>query len=498
MINNQTLIPYASWGNNGNATEPDDTKYAEGFVPSDVLPAQWLNWFLRTSSTGQTALNSGVASMEAELNNILTAAGITPSESVKNQVLTAIKLLNVASATKLATARSIQTNLESGSAVSFDGSANVTPGVSGILPIANGGTGNSNGNAASATKLETARTFKTNLANGTAASFNGTSDALLGVTGVLPVANGGTGNTTNQAATCAGNAGSATKLQTARNIGGVAFDGTADINLPGVNIAGNQNTSGSASYATTAGHATNATYATTAGHATDADSATKLSTARTVDGMSFDGTAALSHYGTCSTATDTNDKVATVDSGFALVAGARVSIKFTNACSASGTCYKSSTTFPFTGNVVTGNFMTLNVNGTGAKIIYISGEPAGEGFFRANELLDFEYDGTYWHCKNASCIYKGYNATYGYYEKKTNGKIEQYGKLTLSTYSYYFPLKFNDVTTVFCKGYCNSSITASNEGAQVINSIPDNVHFTVTNNFISPFFLGGCWKAAGN
>ena len=39
----------------------------------------------------------------------------------------------------------------------------------------------------------------------------------------------------------------AVKLQTARNIGGLPFDGTASIDLPGVNISGNQNTSGNAS-----------------------------------------------------------------------------------------------------------------------------------------------------------------------------------------------------------------------------------------------------------
>ena len=38
-------------------------------------------------------------------------------------------------------------------------------------------------------------------------------------------------------------------MQTARNIGGVSFNGTADINLPGVNAAGNQNTSGTATQA---------------------------------------------------------------------------------------------------------------------------------------------------------------------------------------------------------------------------------------------------------
>ena len=41
-------------------------------------------------------------------------------------------------------------------------------------------------------------------------------------------------------------AAAATALETARNIGGVSFDGTGNINLPGVNTAGNQNTSGNA------------------------------------------------------------------------------------------------------------------------------------------------------------------------------------------------------------------------------------------------------------
>lgn len=63
-----------------------------------------------------------------------------------------------------------------------------------------------------------------------------------------------------------GNAATATKLQTARTIGGVSFDGSANINLPGVNIAGNQNTTGNAA------------------------TATKLQTARTINGVSFDGT----------------------------------------------------------------------------------------------------------------------------------------------------------------------------------------------------------------
>jgi len=59
----------------------------------------------------------------------------------------------------------------------------------------------------------------------------------------------GTGNVN---ANITGNASSATILQTARNIGGVSFNGSSSINLPGVNTTGNQNTSGNAATATTA------------------------------------------------------------------------------------------------------------------------------------------------------------------------------------------------------------------------------------------------------
>ena len=66
------------------------------------------------------------------------------------------------------------------------------------------------------------------------------------VTGIL-TATSFVGNITgNVTGNVTGNADTATALQTARTIGGVSFDGTADINLPGVNSTGNQNTSGTA------------------------------------------------------------------------------------------------------------------------------------------------------------------------------------------------------------------------------------------------------------
>ena len=50
-------------------------------------------------------------------------------------------------------------------------------------------------------------------------------------------------------------AATATTLHTARNIGGVSFDGSSNIDLPGVNTTGNQNTTGNADTATIASSA---------------------------------------------------------------------------------------------------------------------------------------------------------------------------------------------------------------------------------------------------
>lgn len=59
------------------------------------------------------------------------------------------------------------------------------------------------GNANTATKLATARTITANLASSTAGSFDGSANITVGVTGTLPIANGGTGATTAAAARAA-------------------------------------------------------------------------------------------------------------------------------------------------------------------------------------------------------------------------------------------------------------------------------------------------------
>lgn len=55
-------------------------------------------------------------------------------------------------ATQLESSRTLRTNLGSTEAVGFDGTANVSPGVTGVLPVTNGGTGNTSGKAAGLAK----------------------------------------------------------------------------------------------------------------------------------------------------------------------------------------------------------------------------------------------------------------------------------------------------------------------------------------------------------
>ena len=94
------------------------------------------------------------------------------------------------------------------------------------------------GNSATATTATTATALQTARTIG-GVSFDGT--ANINLAGVNTTGNQ---NTSGSSASCTGNSATATALQTARTIGGVSFDGTGNINLAGVNTTGNQNTSG--------------------------------------------------------------------------------------------------------------------------------------------------------------------------------------------------------------------------------------------------------------
>lgn len=105
----------------------------------------------------------------------------------------------------------------------------------------------------------------------------------------------------------------------------------------------------------------------------NAGTATKLQTIRKVGGVNFDGSADITHYGTCSTAAATAAKTVTLN-GFNLATGAKVAVKFTVTNTAANP--------------------TLNVNGTGAKSIKYRGAAISTDALAANRIYEFIYDGT--------------------------------------------------------------------------------------------------------
>jgi hypothetical protein len=121
------------------------------------------------------------------------------------------------------------------------------------------------------------------------AYFDGTvtSDAFSG-----PLTGNVTGNASGSSATCSGLAATATALATARNIGGVSFDGTGNIDLPGVNSAGNQATSGLAATATALASGGTLTFTgdVTGGSTPTYTGGGNLSIAMSVTANSIDGT----------------------------------------------------------------------------------------------------------------------------------------------------------------------------------------------------------------
>lgn len=133
-----------------------------------------------------------------------------------------------------------------------------------------------------------------------------------------------------------------------------------------------------------------------------APAATKLETKRTIAGVEFDGTGNITWFGTCSTAAATAAKVVAL-TGFKLVTGAEVTVKFTVTNTASNP--------------------TLNVNGTGAKAIRYNNAAISASSLQANKVFRFAFDGTYWQFV-------------GYIDSNTDTKVTQ----TVTTTNDEYPL----------------------------------------------------------
>lgn len=181
----------------------------------------------RWSGTGYVKITSGEVSSVAGKTGVVT---LTKSDvGLSNVDNTSDATKSVASAAKLTTARTIN-------GVSFDGTSNITVADSTKAPL----------DSANLIGTPTAPTATTT-----------TNTTQLATTAFVQSVN--TADTGSSATTL--------KLKTARTIGGVSFDGSANINLPGVNTIGNQSTTGNAA------------------------TATALATARTINGVSFNGSA---------------------------------------------------------------------------------------------------------------------------------------------------------------------------------------------------------------
>lgn len=153
-----------------------------------------------------------------------------------------------------------------------------------------------------------------------------------------------------------------------------------------------------------------------------------LYTARAVDGVSFDGSANITHYGTCHTASDTGDKTVTV-TGFVLETGARVTVKF---------LYSNTASNP-----------TLNVyNGsayTGAKAIKYRGTyPVSDSsnYYRwqSGDIVDFIYDGTNW-------VMVGWQ-TYAYYAESATSASHATSASTATSATYATNLRYSSTNVL--------------------------------------------------
>jgi len=105
----------------------------------------------------------------------------------------------------------------------------------------------------------------------------------------------------------------------------------------------------------------------------NAGTATKLATARAIDGVSFDGSAAISRYGVCATIAKTAAKAVSI-TGYTLVSGAVSVVKFTY------------------GNVA--NSPTLNITSTGARPITRKGVVISPEKIEVGGTYVFVFDGT--------------------------------------------------------------------------------------------------------
>lgn len=399
------------------ATQVDTRNYAKtiptfsvngvGLVPARVgsTTTKFLRedgtWVIPTDTTYAAMTEANAITGTETTARLITAAVLKRAIQTHAPTPTTITG-NAGTATKLATARTIN-------GVAFDGSANITVADSTKLPTAGGtitgalavsGLLTANGGfkghyvttdnralTPSATPKGAFGAYFTsqggltgagNATYGDLLTLNSYHDTSGGNANALFFAKGSksifhyqaaqgatTWGAASQLAYVTDNVASATRLATARTIGGVSFDGAANINLPGVNATGNQNTTGSAA---------------------------TLTTARTINGTSFNGSANITtaNWGTARTITigSTGKSV----NGSANVAWTLAEI---GAAAASHThAYLSTAGGTLSGNLsVTGSITaTGNVTAYSDKRIKKNIKNIGDALAKVNQLNGVTFD----------------------------------------------------------------------------------------------------------
>ena len=187
-------------------------------------------------STGTFNVNSGNSTLGGELD-VTGTVDINSTQSSSS---------NTTGALKVDGGLGLAENLNMGGSLVVDNNANIK----GSVTLGDTANDNVTFNADVNSNIIPNTTGTYNL--GSVAQKWGTvyADAIVGISNVTANITGNvTGNVSGSSGSCTGNSATASLLQTARNIGGVSFNGGADIDLPGVNTAGNQNTSGTATNA---------------------------------------------------------------------------------------------------------------------------------------------------------------------------------------------------------------------------------------------------------
>jgi hypothetical protein len=92
MVVNPTYISVPDFGASADIVEPDSPNpYVDGYLPNQQWPAQHANFFLNGLTTNLNDAVDTISGTVTEINNVLSAAGITPSGSVTNQLLQSIQ-----------------------------------------------------------------------------------------------------------------------------------------------------------------------------------------------------------------------------------------------------------------------------------------------------------------------------------------------------------------------------------------------------------------------